>query len=97
MICGVDRSDSRPRQLFRLGRQEAGEPQATARPIGPRAGRGLARPNDRTNQRDKGGRNLSLAPFASIIALIEARLWLERLSMITTSPGRRVGIRTRAT
>ena len=44
-----------------------------------------------------GGRNLSRAPFASRISRTEARLWLERLSMITVSPGRRVGARIRAT
>src|SRR5215213_5459548 len=42
----------------------------------------------------QGGRSSRLAPAASIRARTLAPLWLDRLSRITTSPGRSSGTRT---
>lgn len=38
-----------------------------------------------------GGRKRRVAPAALILSLTAARLWLERLSMMTTSPGPQLG------
>ena len=44
-----------------------------------------------------GGRNRNFAPATSIACRPAAPLWLPRLSMISMSPGRSVGTRTRST
>jgi hypothetical protein len=45
----------------------------------------------------QGGRKRSRAPAASISARTLGPLWLERVSMATTSPGLSPGTRTRST